>query len=685
MTETNPLLAEWTAPFGIPPFAEIETAHFAPAFEVALEEWRADVERIAADPAPASFDNVIVALELAGQTLDRVAGVFFNRCGSDTSPELQAIEGRISSDMARQHTEIFTDARLFAKVDRLAQDKAALGLTPEAARVLDLYHEAFIRAGARLDAAGRARMSEIMQRLAALGANFSKNVLADENDIELVIENEAGLEGLPEDVRSAMAQAAEARGKPGKWVVTTLRSSVEPFLQFSTNRDLREAAWRGFVARGAWRDETATTGIIAETLKLRVERARLLGFGNFAAMKLDNQMAKRPENVRALLERVWSRAKAKAEGESAQLQALIAEEGGNFDLAPWDWIHYSEKLRQREFDLDDAEVKPYLQLDSMIEAAFDTASRLFGLRFAERSDLPRPHSEARVWEVSNAKGGHVGIFMGDYFARPSKRSGAWMSGYRDQHRLAGEVRPIILNTMNFSKAPAGQPTLLTLDDARTLFHEFGHALHGLMSDVTYPRISGTSVARDFVELPSQLYEHWLMREEVLSRYARHATTGAPIPGELIAKLKAAETFNQGCATVEYVSSAMVDLEFHCLDALDADFDPLAFEAAALARLGMPDAIVMRHRTPHFQHVFSGDGYSAGYYSYMWSEVMDADAFGAFEEAGDVFDAGVAARLAEHVYSAGGRQEPDAAYVAFRGREPKPDALLRRRGLLDDAA
>lgn len=685
MTKSNPLLAEWTNPFGIPPFSDIETEHFAPAFEVAFAEWRADVERIITDSTAPSFDNVIVALEQSGKTLDRIAGVFFNRCSSDTSPELQEIEGKVSADMARQHTEIFTDARLFAKVDALLQKKASLGLTDEAARVLDLYHEGFVRAGARLDEAGRARMSAIMQRLAGLGANFSKNVLADERDIELVIEDESGLEGLSQELREAMAQAAQERGKPGKWVVTTLRSSAEPFLQFSTRRDLREVVWRGLVKRGAWREETSTVGIAAETLSLRVERAKLLGFANFAAMKLDNQMAKRPENVRTLLERVWSRARIKAEAESAELQALIAEEGGNFDLAPWDWIHYAEKLRQRVLDLDDAEVKPYLQLENMIQAAFDTANRLFGLSFTERKDLPRPNQEARVWEVTGRDGAHVGIFMGDYFARSTKRSGAWMSGYRDQHKLDGEVRPIILNTMNFSKAPAGQATLLTIDDARTLFHEFGHALHGLMSDVTYPRISGTSVARDFVELPSQLYEHWLMREEVLSRYARHSQTGEPIPADLIARLKAGEVFNQGCATVEYLSSALVDLEMHCLEEVGEGFDPLAFEAATLERLEMPAAIAMRHRTPHFQHVFTGDGYSAGYYSYMWSEVMDADAFGAFEEAGDVFDIAVAGRLAEHVYSAGGRQEPDAAYVAFRGRDPEPDALLRRRGLLEDAA
>ena len=684
MTETNPLLNDWTAPFGLPPFESIETSHFRPAFEAAMADWRADVERIATNPAPASFENTIVALERSGESLDRVAGVFFNKCSSDTSPELQEIEAEISAQLAKQHSEIYTDARLFARVDGLTGTKASLELDPQAERVLDLYHEAFMRAGARLDEAGRARMSEISQRLASLGANFGKNVLADEKDIEIIIEDEAGLAGLPKGVIAAMAQAAEERGHAGKWLVTTLRSSAESFLQYSTRRDLREAVWRGFVARGAWRDETATSGIVSETLRLRVERARLLGFDDFASFKLDNQMAKRSENVRDLLTRVWSRARVKSLEEAEALQGLMASEGENAKLAPWDWLHYSEKLRQRELDLEDAEVKPYLVLENIVEAAFDTASRLFGLAFKELSDVPRPHPEARVWDVTK-DGAHVGLFVGDYFARPSKRSGAWMSGYRDQHKLNGEIRPIIMNTMNFSKPPAGEPALLTLDDARTLFHEFGHALHGLMSNVTYPRISGTSVARDFVELPSQLYEHWLTREEVLSRFARHAETGEAMPAELLAKLRKAETFNKGCETVEYLSSAIVDLEYHCLGEVAEDFDPLAVEADILAGLEMPAQIAMRHRTPHFQHVFSGDGYSSGYYSYMWSEVMDADAFGAFEEAGDVFDSAVAGRLAEHVYSAGGSAAPEALYQAFRGRDPEPDALLKRRGLLDDAA
>jgi len=422
---------------------------------------------------------------------------------------------------------------------------------------------------------------------------------------------------------------------------------------------------------------------------LRQERARLLGFDTFAHFKLENQMAKTPENVAALLERVWARASDSAVRERAKLQALVTEEGGNFAVAPWDWAYYAEKIRMRDLDLDDAAVKPYLQLDRMIAAAFDTANRLFGLDFQELPDAPRHHPDARVWEVRGADGGHIGIFIGDYFARSSKRSGAWMSTFRDQHKLGGtghdgEVRPIVVNTMNFSKPAAGAAAFLTFEDARTLFHEFGHGLHGLMSNVTYPRISGTSVARDFVELPSQLYEHWLMEPALLRDFARHVETGEAIPDALLEKVRQAQTFDKGAETVQYLSSAIVDLELHRAE-IGPDFDVATFERDTLARIGMPEGLAMRHRTPHFAHVFSGDGYSSGYYSYMWSEVMDADAFGAFEEVGDAFDRATASALAEHIYSAGGQQDPEAAYIAFRGRGPEPDALLRRRGLLDDAA
>ncbi len=668
---TNPLLADWTAPFALPPFAAIEPGHFRPAFDAAIAEARAEIAAIAADPAPPDFANTVEALERSGRLLDRVAGVFFNLLGADASDALEAIQREVAPQLARLSSDTLTDPALFARVDAVAQGDRS-GLTPEQDRVLTLTHRRFVRAGARLSPEGRARMGAIMERLAALGAAFAQAVLADERAWALPLA-EADLAGLPDFVRAAAADAARARGAEGH-VVTLSRSLIEPFLTFSTRRDLREAAHRAWIARGANGGDTDTAAIVAETLALRRERARLLGFDSYAAFKLDPEMAGTPDAVRGLLTRVWGPAKARAAEEAEALRALIRAEGANHDLAPWDWRHYAEKRRAAEFALSEAEVKPHLRLERVIEAAFDCAARLFGLSFRPAPEAPAYHPDVRAWEVAR-DGGHVGLFLGDYFARPSKRSGAWCSTFRGQRNLDGRVRPVVVNVMNFARSGDGAD-LLTFDDARTLFHEFGHALHCLLSDVTYPSISGTNVARDFVELPSQLYEHWLSDPVVLATHARDGQ-GRPMPPSLIARLRAAETFNQGFATVEYLASAFVDLALHEAEGVA---DPVAFEAATLAGLGMPPEIGPRHRVPHFAHVFSGEGYAAGYYSYMWSEVMDADAFGAFEEAGDVFDRDAAALLEAHVLSAGGRQDPADAYRAFRGRDPDPQAMLARRGL-----
>ncbi|MEM8704082.1 MAG: M3 family metallopeptidase, partial [Pseudomonadota bacterium] len=477
---------------------------------------------------------------------------------------------------------------------------------------------------------------------------------------------------------TAAAEAARERGLDGKHVITLSRSSIEPFLQFSTNRRRREEAFSAWSSRGELDGDTNNEDIITETLALRAEKARLLGFENFAQYKLDDTMAKTPANVRELLTKVWEPAVSQAREEQEKLAEMAASVGENHAIEAWDWRFYAEKVRKAEHDLDEAELKPYLQLENMIEAAFDTATRLFGVTFREVKDVPVYHTDVRVYEVLGPGGDHVGLFLGDYFARPSKRSGAWMTAFRSQHKLDGDITPIIVNVMNFSKGAPGEATLLTFDDARTLFHEFGHGLHGLLSDVTYPMISGTSVARDFVELPSQLYEHWLSEPDVLSKFATHYKTGETMPPALLEKLLAAANFNQGFATVEYTASALMDLELHLLEE-PAALDIGSFEKTQLGKIGMPDAITMRHRIPHFQHVFSGDGYSAGYYSYMWSEVMDADAFGAFEEAGDIFHPETAARLHTHIYSAGGLPDPEETYQAFRGRPPKIDALLKKRG------
>ncbi|OJJ11764.1 peptidase M3 [Alphaproteobacteria bacterium AO1-B] len=675
----NPFLTDWTTPFELPPFSKIEPSHFEEAFEVSMAEARAEIDAIAYQAAPATFENTVVALETSGKALSKVARTFFNLSGAHTNEALQKIERDLAPKLAKHSSDTLLNAKLYGRIATLWDEKDALELPPEDAKVLERYYKMFQRAGAGLEADGKARMAELSQKLATLGTSFSQNVLKDESEYQLVLETEEDRAGLPDFLIAAAAEAAKERGLDGKHVITLSRSSIEPFLQFSTNRRLREEAFKAWSARGENGGDTDNRAIIKDTLELRAERARLLGFDSFAAFKLDDTMAKTPENVRDLLTKVWTPAVARANEEAEKLGEMAQSLGENHEIEAWDWRFYSEKVRKAEHDLDEAELKPYLQLDKIIEAAFDTATRLFGVTFRELKDMPVYHPDVRAFEVLNPDGSHKGLFLGDYFARPSKRSGAWMSAFRSQHKLNGGDTPIIVNVMNFSKGASGEATLLTFDDARTLFHEFGHGLHGLLSDVTYPMISGTSVARDFVELPSQLYEHWLSEPEVLSKFAVHYKTGEPMPKALLDKLLAAANFNQGFATVEYTACALLDLELHLLDD-PSSFDPVAFEKAELAKIGMPKAITMRHRIPHFQHVFSGDGYSSGYYSYMWSEVMDADAFGAFKEAGDIFDKDTADKLLTNIYSAGGRPDPEDAYVAFRGRAPKIDALLEGRGL-----
>ncbi|EEE46591.1 M3 family metallopeptidase [Roseibium alexandrii] len=675
----NPLLTYWTTPFELPPFSEIVPSHFEEAFEVSMAEARAEIDAIADQAAPATFENTVVALETSGKALSKVARTFFNLSGAHTNEALQKIERDLAPKLAKHSSDTLLNAKLYNRIAALWSEKDSLGLNPEDAKVLERYYKMFQRAGAGLAADDKARMADLSQKLATLGTSFSQNVLKDESEYQLVLETEEDRAGLPDFLIAAAAEAAKERGHDGKHVITLSRSSIEPFLQFSTNRRLREEAFKAWSARGENGGDTDNRAIIKNTLELRAVRARLLGFDSFAAFKLDDTMAKTPENVRDLLTKVWTPAVVRANEEAEKLGEMAQSLGENHEIEAWDWRYYSEKVRKAEHDLDEAELKPYLQLDKMIEAAFDTATRLFGVTFQELKDVPVYHPDVRVFEMLNADGKHAGLFLGDYFARPSKRSGAWMSAFRSQHKLNGGETPIIVNVMNFSKGASGEATLLTFDDARTLFHEFGHGLHGLLSNVTYPMISGTSVARDFVELPSQLYEHWLSEPEVLSRFAVHYKTGKPMPKALLDKLLAAANFNQGFATVEYTACALLDLELHLLDD-PSSFDPVAFEKTELAKIGMPKAITMRHRIPHFQHVFSGDGYSSGYYSYMWSEVMDADAFGAFKEAGDIFDKDTADKLLTNIYSAGGRPDPEDAYVAFRGRAPKIDALLEGRGL-----
>jgi peptidyl-dipeptidase Dcp len=676
----NPLLAEWATPHETPPFPAIEPAHYRPAFEAALTAHKADIEAIATQAEAPTFANTVRALEDSGRLLSKVASVFFNLTSAETSPALQDIEREVAPKLAAHMAAIRTDARIFSRLDALMRQRDSLGLSAEQRRVLERTHLGMVRGGAALDDTGKARMAALTERMAGLTTQFAQNVLADEQGWMLVLEGADDLAGLPGFLIAAAARTADERGHKGKHVITLSRSSIEPFLQYSTRRDLRRRAFEAWTQRGASGGATDNKALVTEILSLRRERAGLLGYADFAAYKLDDTMAKTPEAVTKLLMDVWHPARQRALAERDDLQAMAKSEGLNEPIAAWDWRHYAEKVRKAKFDLDEAALKPYLPLERMIEAAFDTASKLFGLVVKERHDIPVYHPDVRAWDITRRDGSMVGLFLGDYFARPGKRSGAWMSDYRSQEKLNDVVTPIIVNVMNFTK---GDPALLSFDDARTLFHEFGHALHGLLSNVTYPSLAGTAVSGDFVELPSQLFEHWLSRPEVLTRFARHHATGEPMPPEMIAKLKAARNFNQGFHTMEYLASARIDMDLHT-KAPDA-FDPWAFEAHMLSDMQMPSEIAMRHRTPHFLHIFSGDGYAAGYYSYLWSEVLDADAFAAFEETGDVFDPTVARRLEQHVYGAGNLKEPDQAYIAFRGRLPSVEALLKKRGLLDEAA
>lgn len=665
-----PLLEPRTRPFELPDFDAISDDQFEPAFEAALETARTELNAITENADAPDFGNTIEALERMGDGLEKVLGPFFLLASVDSNPERERLQREFSPKLAQWSSEVMMNPALFDRVERLYQMRDELDLNDEQMRVLELTRRNFVRAGAKLEGEDFERLKEVKERLAVLGTEFTQNLLADERDWFMQVSKD-DLAGVPDFVIDSARSAAEAKGIDG-FIITLSRSLVVPFLQFSARRDLREKAYEAWVSRGANGGATDNRDIAKEILELRFERAGLLGYDNFADYKLETEMAKTPDSVRNLLMEVWQPAKAQAEIDAAVLTEMMHSDGVNGDLEAWDWRYYSEKRRAVEHNLDEAQIKPFFQLENMIEAAFDCAARLFDLEFTPL-DVPLHHPDARAWEVRR-DGKHLAVFIGDYFARDGKRSGAWCSALRAQQKLEGNVRPHVINVCNFAK---GDPALLSYDDARTLFHEFGHALHQMLSDVTYESISGTSVARDFVELPSQLYEHWLEVPEVLEKHARHAQTNEPIPPELLTKLLATTTYDQGFATVEYVASALVDLAFH--DG-PPPADPMDRQREVLEEIGMPHAIRMRHATPHFAHVFAGDGYSSAYYSYMWSEVMDADAFEAFEEAGSAFDPKMARKLEDHILSVGGLREADILYKEFRGRLPDVDALLKGRGL-----
>ena len=680
----NPLLAPWTGPHGgVPPFDKVRVEDFRPALEAGMAEQLAEVERIASAGEPATFENTLAAMERSGRTLDRVQTAYGVWSTTMNSPEFQAVEREMAPKLAAFQDQIVQNEKLFHRIAAVYEARDRASLTPEQKRLAWLHHTNFVRAGARLDAPAKKRLSEINQRLAGLFTTFSQNVLADETDYVLMLEGETDLAGLPPSVRDAAAAAADSRGKKGRWAVLNTRSSVEPFLTYSTRRDLREKVWRTFVSRGDNHDAKDNGKIIPEILKLRAERAKLLGYATHAHWRLENSMAKTPERALELMEAVWTPAVARVREEVADMQAIADKEGAGIKIAAWDYRYYAEKVRKAKYDLDENEVKPYLQLETLREGMFWVAGQLFGFRFAPKDGVPVYHPDVRVHEVKDAAGRHVGLWYFDPHARPGKRSGAWMNAYRPQERFDREVTTIVSNNANFVKGRPGEPVLISWTDAQTLFHEFGHALHGLSSNVSYPSLAGTAVVRDYVEFPSQLLEHWLPTPEVLDRFALHHQTRQKLPKELAKRIERAATFNQGFATVEYLASALVDMKVHL--AGDRAIDPQALERDTLKALGMPEEIVMRHRMPHFTHVFSSDSYSAGYYSYLWSDTLTADAFEAFTEGQGPYDQAVAKRLTDHVFSIGNTVDPADSYRAFRGREPGIAALMRKRGFPVPAA
>ena len=676
----NPLLARWDAPFGLPPFADVRPEHFAPALEAALAEHRQEIRALADSAEPPTFANTIVAFDCSARALERIVPVFFTLAATCTSPALQAVERQYVPRLSAHHAAIYLDERLFARIDAVYARRDALDLAPEAKRLVERTWLDFAFAGARLPANARRRLAEIEERLATLSTQFRQNLLADESEWLLLLRDEDDLAGLPADLRTAARAAAGARGIADASAITLSRSLVVPFLTHSDRRDLREQAFAAWTRRGEHEGPRDNRPIIREIVALRSELAHLHGYATFSDFALVDRMAGTPAAVAELLARVWAPACAKAATERDALAAEARARGDAIEIAPWDWRYYAEKVRAAHYHLDEAEIKPYFALDRMEAAAFDCARRLFGVEFVRRADLAAYHPDVRVYEVRGRDGARIGLFLADHFARPGKRSGAWMNSLRLQSRAGGEVLPIVGNNNDFAQAPAGEPTLLSADNLRTLFHEFGHGLHGLLSNVTYERLSGANVLRDFVELPSQIFEHWALEPEVLRKHALHHQTGEPIPETLIARLREAQQFNQGFETVEYTACALVDMALHAHPD-PATLDLAAFERDELTRLGMPREIPMRHRLPHFGHLFGGGSYAAGYYVYMWAEVLDADGYAAFVEAGDPFAPDVAARLLRYIYSTGGTLDPAAAYRAFRGRDPRVEPMLAERGLL----
>lgn len=678
IAEENPLLKPWTGPHGgVPPFDEVEPKLIDPALEQALTSYRQEIKKIAESSEPATFDNTIAALEHTGDDFERVATLFHVFASTMNGPEIQELEREWSPKFSAVSDEVIQNKALFQRIDSIYQNRDKAKLTPEQDRLLWLTHNRFVKSGAQLDESQKRKLTEMNGRLATLYTDFGQNLLADEEKLKVVLDSEDDLAGLSQNLIDAAAAEAEELGLKGKWVIRNTRSSADPFLTYAERRDLRQKVWEMWVSRGDTGGATDNNAIIAEILKLRAQKAKLLGFPTHAHWQLSDAMAKTPEQAMDLMMKVWKPAVARVDEEVADMQAVAEERGENITIEPWDYRFYSEKVRKKKYDLDASELKPYLQLEKLLEAQFWVAEELYGLHFTEVQGLPVYHADVRVFEVTDPEKNHVGYWYFDPYAREGKRSGAWMSEYRTQENFTKKVTPIVSNNSNYIKGKAGEPVLISWDDAETMFHEFGHALHGLLSAVKYPTLAGTNVSRDFVEFPSQINEHWLSTPEVLNRFALHYQTGEPMPKELIDKVEKAATFNQGFGTVEYLASALIDMKLHL--AGEQEIDPKKFEKETLTSLGMPSSIVMRHRTPQFAHVFSGDYYSAGYYSYLWSEVLDQDAWNAFKEGGDPYNKEMADRFVKHILSAGNTLEPAEAYRKFRGKDPSIKPLLDARG------
>ena len=680
----NPLLADWDTPYGIPPFSEISTEDYMPAIDAGIAEMRNDISAIVENDEPPSFENTIVALDQSGQLLSKVSAVFNNITNTDTTDELRALESEVGRKLTEESDAIYLNQDLFGRVKTVYENLPTMGLGREDERLVELTYRDFTRRGADLSEADKTRLREINSRLSELSTQFGQNLVRETNGFELHITDEADLAGLSQSLINAGASAAEAKDKDG-WLYNLNRSTYEAFMTQSENRELRETMFNGYRNRASNGDDNDSDAIILETVRLRAERAQLLGYESHAAFQLETRMAKTPEQAEEFLLLVWEPGLARAKEELADMQALVNESGDGYKVEGWDWWHLSEKVRQDKYAFDDAALKPYFELSTMRQAAFDVTSRLFNIEFEPIEDAPIWNPVVKAWKVTNPDGSLIGVFMSDMYARDSKRGGAWMSSYRSASNVGGaDIRPIVTNNLNLIQPGAGDPTLMAFGEVETLYHEFGHALHGLLTTIKYDRMSGVGGPRDYTEFPAQILEHWAGDLQILAEYAKHYETGEPIPAELIEKMEAASTFNQGFATTEYIAASLLDLRWHMLTPEEAAdiTDVRAFEKKVLEEYGLIPEIEPRYRSNYFSHIFAG-GYSAGYYAYLWSEILDADGFMAFKEAGDIFDPVLAKRLKENVYEAGELEEADELYRRFRGSDPSPEPLLRNRGFLED--